>query len=409
MTDYIISFKQSNGKFCVYNSATKEISTMDLLPIGNGKLNKFIMLNHNDNDATEEDLIQYAKHFKRWCKELMHSPLKINYSNYYSDYTAVTCTFNRYCKKNYINHKPISATEYRWFERCANFGLQYLKEKDSTTTTWSYDFKNQYGLILNSDTCIPIAEGIEKKLKSLQSRRRLEAGFYHVQITCDNDHFRKMFAFSKDNVYLRESLQFAMKHADEYDVEIELVIDGEPNAYLYDANDMVPLNSITGEWFTNLTNLRKELKDNRLLKHLISSCWGHMNANNKIYKSWEEIEAEGLNIGNSDQYDYQILKYYDYGDRECYELLNTKSPYKHNIRLKPWITAMARNLTASIVLQDVKRVVRVQTDSVSFTREQEFDDPNLVAEDKTTGKIHWKNVNSYKNITTGYCTKGYSD
>jgi hypothetical protein len=172
---------------------------------------------------------------------------------------------------------------------------------------------------------------------------------------------------------------------------------------------MVPLNSITGEWFTNLTNLRKELKDNRLLKHLISSCWGHMNANNKIYKSWDQIEKEGLNIGNSDKYDYQILKYYDYGDRECYELLNTKSPYKHNIRLKPWITACARNLTASIVLQDIKRVVRVQTDSVSFTREQEFDDPNLVPEDKTTGKIHWKNVNSYKNITTGYTTKGYKD
>jgi hypothetical protein len=88
-----------------------------------------------------------------------------------------------------------------------------------------------------------------------------------------------------------------------------------------------------------------------------------MNANNKIYKSWDEIEKEALNVGNSDEYDYQILHYYDYGDRECYELLNTKSPYKHNIRLKPWITAMARNLTASIVLQDPKRVVRVQTDS----------------------------------------------
>jgi len=382
---------------------------MDLLPVGDGKLNKFIMLSHNDNEATDEDLTEYAKNFKRWCKELKHSRLQIDYSIYYSDYTAVTCTFNRYCKKNYRNHEAISTTEYRWFERCANFGLQYLKEKDSTTKTWSYDFKNQYGLILNSDTCIPTAEGKEKKLKSLPSRRHLEAGFYHVAITCDNDHFRKMFAFSKDNVYLKESLQFAMKHADDYDVTIELIHDDEPNAYLYNADDMVPLNSITGEWFTNLTELRKELKDNRLLKHLISSCWGHMNANNKMYKSWEQIEKEGLTIGNSDKYDYQILKYQDYGDRECYELLNTKSPYKHNIRLKPWITACARNLTASIVLQDIKRVVRVQTDSVSFTREQEFDDPNLVPEDKTTGKIHWKNVNSYKTITTGYCTKGYKD
>ncbi len=85
-----------------------------------------------------------------------------------------------------------------------------------------------------------------------------------------------------------------------------------------------------------------------------------------------------------------------------------KTKHDDNIRLKPWITAMARNLTASIVLQDPKRVVRVQTDSVSFTREQEFDDPNLVPEEKTTGKIHWKNVNSYHNKTTGYKTKGYN-
>jgi hypothetical protein len=60
----------------------------------------------------------------------------------------------------------------------------------------------------------------------------------------------------------------------------------------------------------------------------------------------------------------------------------------------------------SIVLNDIKRVVRVQTDSVSFTREQEFDDVNLVPEEKTTGTIHWINVNSYKNRTTGYQTKG---
>ena len=88
----------------------------------------------------------------------------------------------------------------------------------------------------------------------------MDAGFYHVAITCDNDHFRKMLGFSKDNVYLKESLQFAMKHADDYDVTIELIHDDEPNAYLYDEDDMVPLNSITGEWFTNLTGLRKELK-----------------------------------------------------------------------------------------------------------------------------------------------------
>lgn len=344
---YVIRFKQSDGKFRCYHSDTGKLTTEDLLP---PNIRKFVMLSHNDNEATDDDLLEYATNFKRWCKELKESRLKIDYSNYSCDYTAVTCTFNRYCKKNYKHHKPIITTEYRWYERCANFGLQYLKEKDSTTKTFSYDFKNQYGLILHSNTCIPTSEGTKKTLKVLPKRKNLDPGFYRVAITSNNDGFRKLFAFSQHNVYLKESLAFAMKHAEDYDVNIELIRDGKPNTYIYDEDNMVPLKSITNEWFRNLTNLRKTLKDNRLLKHLISSCWGHMNANNKIYKSWDEIEKEEPNVGNSDEYDYQILHYYDYGDRECYELLNTKLPYKRNVRLKPWITAMARNLTASIVL-----------------------------------------------------------
>lgn len=411
MSKYIISFKREDGTFRVWNSATEKIETLPKLPLGNGNLRKFIMLTHKDNEATDLFLIEYAEKFKQWCIELKNSILNIDYANYYSDYTAVTCTFNRYCLKYYRNHTPISKTEYEWFERCANSGIQYLRDNDITKKCWSYDFKNQYGLILYSDNKIPTCEGKETKLKKLPKRKDLEAGFYHVKISCDNDDFHKMFLFSKSHVYLKESLQFAMKHSKEFDVTIELITDGKPNAYLYDEDDMVTLNSITKEWFENLTKLRKKFKDNRLLKHLISSAWGHLNAGNKIYKTFEEIEQEGLDVGMTCEYDYKILKYEEYldhpkyGNRECYTLLKTDKPYKHNIRLKPWVTALARNLTASIVLNDIDKVIRVQTASVSFTREQEFDDVNLVPEEKTTGKIHWYHVNRYHNITTGYKTK----
>lgn len=405
MSDYIISFKRDDGKFRVWSSSTEKITTMPMLPPGDNKIRKFIMLNCKDNEATDEFLEEYSKDFKRWANELKESVLHIDYQNYYSDYTAVTCTFNRYCKKNYRNHKPISPTEYHWFQGCANFGLQYLKEKDITKKCWSYDFKNQYGLILSGDYYIPTCEGEEKKLKKLPKRKNLEPGFYRVSITCENDDFRKIFSFSKSNIYLKESLQFAMEHADDFDVTIELITDGKPNAYLYDEDDMVSLKSIAGEWFQRLTGLRKKLKDNRLLKHLISSAWGHMNARKKIFKSWEEIESEGLDVGMFDVHDYMILKYNNYGDRDCYDLLDRKSPYRHHIRLKPWVTALARNLTASIVLEDIDKVVRVQTDCVSFTREQDFEDDNLVLEEKTTGKIHFYHANSYHNITTGYKTK----
>jgi hypothetical protein len=146
-----------------------------------------------------------------------------------------------------------------------------------------------------------------------------------------------------------------MRHKKDFNIKIELVQDGTPNCYVYDAKDMVTLNSITDEWFEKLTSLRKVYPKNRLLKHLISTAWGHMNANRLA-----EIQTENLDIGKKDGHKYKILSYRDYGHRETYELLNTESPYQFNIRLKPWITSISRNMTAEIALQNIDKVVRVQ-------------------------------------------------
>jgi hypothetical protein len=260
---------------------------------------------------------------------------------------------------------------------------------------------------LASDNKIPSKEGKEIILENLPKRKDLKHGFYHVKITCDNDDFRKMFVFSKHNTYLNVSLELAMKHKKKFNINFELVQNGQPNAYLYKDEDMVMLNSITSEWLTKLTDLRKKFPKNRLLKHLISSAWGHLNANNEINKTSEEIKSEGLKIGITDKADYIVQEYYDYDNREYYVLLDRKRPYKCNIRLKPWITALARNLTASVVLEDVDNVVRVHTDCIVFKHEMKFDNPNLVPEDKTTGKIHWINANCYSNLTNGYKSKNY--
>jgi len=76
---YIISYKRSDGTFQVYNGHTNNITTETIL-LRDIK-SRFIMLSHNDNEATDEDLLEYAANFKRWAKELHDSPLKIDYSN----------------------------------------------------------------------------------------------------------------------------------------------------------------------------------------------------------------------------------------------------------------------------------------------------------------------------------------
>ena len=220
-----------------------------------------------------------------------------------------------------------------------------------------------------------------------------------------------MFVFSRHNGYLHESLAFAMEHAKTYDVKIELIVNDKPNAYLYRSKDLVELKTLTDRWFTEGTTLRKEFPKNRLLKHLLSSAWGHLNASNTIIVNTEELMK--LDVGVSDKHDYMILEKHEFEEytkkESYYVILDMKKPYKHNIRLKPWITAIARNMTAEIVLKDVKNVLRVHTDGIIFKNEMKFDDPNLVLEDKTTGEIYWKNNQCYHNLTTGYKTKGFKE
>lgn len=408
MSDYFVYFKTAEGDFRVYSTETEELSTVQNLP---RDCRKFEMLKHEDLKANDEDLLRYVKLFKKWCKQLKEDRYcNIDYADKYCNFAAVSTNYNRRSFKHYKHHEKITTTEWKWFEKCFNSGLQYLSEPDITKHCYSYDFKQQYPRCMNSDNMIPTKSGTECTIKAL--RKHLKPGFYHVRITCDNDNFRKIFAFSKHNVYIMESLAYAIKHADQFDVEIELIVDGKPNAYLYDPDDMVSLKSINGEWYDFMVRTKSKYPKNRLVKHMFSSCWATMNAHTKVYKTWEQIEKEKLNVGyagGSKQYDYEILEHRVNGEKEVFSLLDTSRPYTSNIRLKPWISALARNLTGDMVLQDIKRVVRVQTDSVSYTREQEFEDEGFVAEDKTTGKIHFRNVNTYKNLTTGYTTGGYKE
>ena len=90
-----------------------------------------------------------------------------------------------------------------------------------------------------------------------------------------------------------------------------------------------------------------------------------------------------------------IIEHHIYEHKEYYELENKNEPYFYQMRIKPYLTAYSRIITAKVALLDLENVVRVQTDNVCFKKEQTFDIENLVPEDKTTGKIEFFNCNRY--------------
>jgi hypothetical protein len=402
---YYVYYQPSALTYRVFNSKTKKIKTVSSLP---PDVSKFGMLRYKDLGENDDDLITYAELFEEWCEQLREDRyIKFDYSDCYCDYTAVTRMFNRKAGVHYQNsHEPICTTEWRWFERCYNSGLQYLRENDIVVKCYSNDFKNQYPRCMNSNAMIPTKPGKEKTLDELPPMNELKAGFYHVKVLCDNDDFRKIFSFCKHNVYVKESLAHAMKYAKQFGVKFKLVKDGKPNAYLYKDKDLVTLRSVCGVWYSYLKMQRDKphLKDNPLLKHMFKSAWSSINADNAHWYTEEQMEEKGLDFGYGSGYDYEIIDevYDSKKNKQKFKLLNTAKPYKHNLRLKPWVTALSRNLTAEMALKDIDNVVRIQTDSVSYTVKQEFDDKLFVTEDKTTGKIHFITVNAYENLTTGY-------
>ena len=81
-----------------------------------------------------------------------------------------------------------------------------------------------------------------------------------------------------------------------------------------------------------------------------------------------------------------------------YELLDTKNPYKHPMRLKPFITSYGRNKTARVALRMIDNVIRIHSDGIAFNRDYIINTEHFTSEKKTTGHIKFNNINSYERL-----------
>lgn len=383
---YYICYKISTGDFKVYNNISKTITTESEKP------KKHIFYLPKGYETSDEGLLLYAEDFKKCAEEMYNDKdTHIHYTRYYNDYTAVELVFKTLSKKMFNDHTKISKTEGKYFESCYNAGLVYCDPRECKT--YSYDFSANYPRILSSkDFIIPTCEGRECTMTELP--KVLTCGIYRVVITCNHKDIKKVFSFSKDHTYVNTSIEFARKYQKKFNIKIDLITDDKPNAYIYD--NVITSSKTFSYWFFKLLKLKQKYPKNSLVKRLMSSLWGHLCQLKTINKSWKSIESENINIGMTDKCDYIIKDFYLYDNQEYYELQDVNQPYKHNIRLKPFITAYARNKIAEIALQHLSKVVRIHTDCVSFRKKYEF--PNelyLSSEDKTTGYIKWININSY--------------
>lgn len=392
--EYIIYYKLQNKNFRSWNSKTDTYSEIKRLP---NNISKFKMT--KGYEPIDEDLKRYGQDLYLASEELKTTKLiTFDYIKPFTTKDGKVCPrthfsnietiFKMLSKGKYEHHEPISSIEHNWFERCYNAGLQYTDI--GTFDCYGYDFKNYYGSILASkDFKIPNKGGRQYRLNKLTSVIR--TGFYNVKITSNDPNIKKIFAFSKENVYTSIDVKFALELKNTYniDIDIELITDVEFNVYIYPLDTLENSNKIFDKWYNTIVQLKKEFPKNILLKMLSSSLWGHLSKFN-----WKTISENKLDEINEDDWNIDDIFFTDDGT-QFYKLINKIKPYFYNLRLKPFITAYGRVKTAKIALLNIDNVLRIHTDGIVFNKEQTFKIDNLIPENKTTGKIEFKNINNY--------------
>jgi hypothetical protein len=409
---YLIYYRQLDGNFKTYNSDTKVIEVIERLPKTGHKYfvmagyEKIVMINGKKRKiCNEESLIKYANDFKVWVQQLRKTEMyggngirDIDYRFSFTHFMAVTATFKKLCKDKYEHHHPIIRIEYDNFEGCYNAGLQYCGEP-ITCDSYGYDFSSQYlWILLANDFLIPSKQGTETHYDELPDI--LEYGIYRVKVITNNKDFKKVFSMSYKYTYTSISLLFALEVKDRFDLTFEMIQDGKPNAYVYDKECLVK-SSVIFSNYKHLYKIKCKFPKNKLVKHLSSALWGHVNSFNTIRMTLDEMNEKNINRGMSSKCDYVIKNHIIYENNEYYELIDMKRPYNFNIRLKPFITSYARNQTARVALLDLDSVIRIHTDGVAFNKDmtaiiKESGIKRLLPENKTTGLIRWRNVSSYE-------------
>eukprot|EP01038_Epipyxis_sp_PR26KG_P012579 gene12579-16867_t len=397
MKPYLLRYQtKDEGLHRVYYSDSKTLATLKSLP----RLADYRQYTlFNGYDASDEGLLKFAQDFKVWNSQLINNPhLSIHYEKYFCHTDAVILTFKRLCFGLFEDHQDISAQENEWWNDCHNGGLMFCEPQKSNS--FGYDFSSYYPRILADPKFeIPCSCGLEYHLLELPTINKLQCGIYRVKITSNNNDFRKIFAYSKNNAYTHYSLKTALEHQDQFKINIELIIDDKPNAYIYE--DITSGDKIFAKWFEVLYAIKQDHPKNKLIKHLMSSLWGTLSSSKIIRKTDQQIKDEKLDVGLDNDSHYKIINHVVFEDREFYELQNNRNPYKYNIRLKPFITSYGRYLMSNVALENIDAVIRIQTDGIVFNQNMDHITtkyPNIVAEEKTTGMINWINVNKYEKL-----------
>ena len=414
---FYYELSKSSKEAVTYNYTTKKFKTMLMYDVYKLDRHYFLPIGY---EPTKEGLKKFANDFFIAVKKLKDNDIfEFDYLKYRSHESASVEMFKKLCHGKFELMDEIDSIEYEWIESCNNAGLNYCSP--GKYDCYGYDYSSQYPAILASEQFeIPTKKGIQKTITNIDYKK-LEVGYYKVKITSNDIRFKKVFGFSKNNIYTHTSLMFAnmCKTKEGYNIDMQLVLE-DNNCYIYGKNkdgNITKGSIIFGKWFKYMFELKEAHQECKILIKLItSSLWGRLAEFNRLFKTDEEIVDENLDVSlkydPKHKYYIRSTKTNRKGDDLC-ELVNSKKPYHFNIaRIKPFLLAKSREMIGKVAIKYIDDVVRICVDNVTFNKVHDdvvfqANTFKLTKENKTTGFIEWKYTTCYKNYTTNYETKHF--
>jgi hypothetical protein len=363
-------------------------------------------------EQSVESLLKFRNDFIKWTDEAL--PLT-DYKKYFCNSDAVLNTFKKFTTRQTKTFKMdnIKYKECLYLEEPNNGGYIKMNEKykNQQLKSYGYDFPSFYPYLLGkSDFKFPVKEGTICYIEELDFTD-LYYGVYKCSITSTDPDFCNLFTFSKTGHYTHIEMLFAYEHRIKYNVTITLNLDCDDNCLYYEESDLIESKFIFDNWYTTLARGKTAYPKNKVIKHLMSSVFGHLIRFNQI-KSDNEEEVMELSISkfnNPKQTEYKIIDMVEYqnksenGFRTLYTYIKSDNAYKHNFaRMKPFFMAFTRNHMANLLLSEniIDKFIRSHTDNIVLTEPHDFTHLPYypLTEDKTSGDIKWLNPHEYINI-----------
>ena len=390
---FIVWFNTHNNLFRTYNPETQERLTYNI--------NQFELM--KGYEATDTALREFSKDLIQWRNEILNSKSLLHPFDYFDD-TFILDNGNNYYKthsnniklfiKRFINpiykdFDPITIEEERSCSLCYNSGVIY-SQPGIYETGRTYDYKMFYPRNMASNYFeIPTTKPKTGILQSIP--KKFKYGIYNVVVRSDDPDFKKIFSFSKHNYYTHYTLNFVLSYLKQHPGTVELSA-GTGKCLVY--QNLIKGGSVFYMWYCRLLDLKNEFPKNKLVKALSSSAWGHIQSQNVIVKTEEEIDTAegGLDIGfskNPDDNEYYIKKLEQKeGAKLLYYLVNLKKGiYEFPLRLKPFLTSYCRVKIAETALPDIDDVVRIQIDSITYKNNIKKNIKYFILEQDKSGRI----------------------